>query len=138
MADHSAERTLIRAHTSELLARDRASARPTVTELSVLAGLRRWKLTHRHVDLKNEFLDAVKGKWGQPDSTSTETAKIQHLQERNRALRSELDASERTVRIYAEILEEQRLQLSKATASDNTRRRVTNIDKARSPSSTSS
>lgn len=136
MADHSAERTLISVHISELLARDRASTRPTVTELCLIAGLPRWKLTHRHVDLKNEFLAAVQRKWGSPDSAAAHRVEVDRLRERNRSLRAELDASERTVRIYAEIIEELRLQLSEATAADRSRSRVTSIDHARTAAAT--
>ncbi|MEV8176197.1 hypothetical protein [Microbacterium sp. NPDC079176] len=113
--DHTDERTLITTTARDLLAREVTLQRPTIAELLRRTGLERWKLTHRHRDLNDEFLAAVARKWGHaaPDIhplqkrlTATE-AKAQRLAGDVRELTREL-------RRYAAVIEELRIQLDEA------------------------
>lgn len=110
--DHAEERRAIERAASELMGRDRFQTRPTVAELCALTGFPRWKLTHRHVDLKNEFLDGVTKKWGPRGDLNPQAQEIARLRKQTADLRAELDVSRTVVRLYAEALEEVRLQLA--------------------------
>lgn len=114
MADHADERQAIEHAITELLERDTNQTRPTVAELCALTGLPRWKLTHRHVDLKDSFLNAVTKKWGSRSELSPQAQELARLQKQAADLRSELEVSQATIRLYAEALEEVRLQLADA------------------------
>ena len=114
MADHADERRAIKHAITELLERDTNQTRPTVAELCALTGLPRWKLTHRHVDLKDSFLNAVTKKWGSRSELSPQAQELARLQKQAVELRSELEVSQATTRLYAEALEEVRLQLADA------------------------
>lgn len=117
--DHAEERRAIEHATIELLKRDRLQTRPNVAELCALTGFPRWKLTHRHVDLKDAFLDEVTRKWGPRGELNPQAQEIARLREQAAELRTELDAARTTVRLYAEALEELRMQLSEARATDH-------------------
>lgn len=114
--DHTEERRAIERATRELIGRDRFETRPTVAELCTLTGFPRWKLSHRHVDLKDAFLDEVTRKWGPRGELNPQAQEIARLREQATELRAELDVARTTVRLYAEALEELRMQLSEAQA----------------------
>lgn len=114
MTDHADERRAIEHATIELLQRDNTQTRPTVTELCALTGLPRWKLTHRHIDLKESFLNEVTMKWGSRSELSPQARELARLRKQAADLRAELEVSQATVRLYAEALEEVRLQLADA------------------------
>ncbi|QYF97105.1 hypothetical protein [Microbacterium sp. PAMC21962] len=114
MSDHAQEREAIQREADTLLARDVSQSRPTVADLCIAAGYPRWKLTHRHVDLKDNFLSDVTRKWGARADLSPQAKELERLREQNTGLRDELGVAETTIRIYAEALEELRLQLAAA------------------------
>lgn len=114
MTDHADERRAIEQATTELIQRDNTQTRPTVAELCALTGLPRWKLTHRHVDLKESFLNEVTKKWGSRGELSPQAQELARLRKQAADLRAELEVSQSTVRLYAEALEEVRLQLADA------------------------
>lgn len=131
MSDHAEERQSIESAITGLVARDPARARPTVVELCAVTGLPRWKLTHRHVDLKDVFLDRVTQKWGPRAGLSPQSRELSRLRDQNGALRAELDIARTTIRLYAEALEELRLQRSEATSDSSSTRPVVHINDAR-------
>ncbi|MGK5171824.1 hypothetical protein [Geodermatophilus sp. CPCC 205761] len=118
---HEAERKEIRRAAEELLARTDGK-RPVIEDLRQRVGVQRWILTHRHRDLKDEFLRAVDAKWGvsSPAVTSLQEkydalqGTYQRLRERNAELEQLLDT-------YAYVIEELRLQLDHSIGSDKVR-----------------
>ncbi|TFC17151.1 hypothetical protein [Cryobacterium sp. MDB2-10] len=52
------ERALIERH-SKMLAEGTVGGPRTITRLVELTGLKRWKITLRHVDLKNAFQESI-------------------------------------------------------------------------------
>lgn len=111
-SESDADRILIQDTMQELLRRDFTERRPTVAELLRLTGLARWKLTHRHRDLNDEFLDAVARKWGLDAGASALVRDYQRLREKYQRLREEHEEAKLLVQAYAEIIEEQRIQNS--------------------------
>lgn len=114
MNDHAQEREAIQREADTLLARDVSRPRPTIADLCVATGYPRWKLSHRHVDLKDTFLSDATRKWGARADLSPQAKELERLREQNTGLRDELSVAEATIRIYAEALEEMRLQLAAA------------------------
>lgn len=103
---HEPERQAIRDAAARLL--DRTGPRPSIESLRREADLPgRWILTHRHADLKDEFLTAVERKWGAaaPAVAATEK-KLHDLQRKYDRLRNRNAELEHLVDAYAAVIEE--------------------------------
>lgn len=105
------ERAIIRAMSAELLARSVGQKRPTVIELTRVTSLPRWKLTHRHRDLNDEFQRLAEEKWGVSAPASRKLADdlLEFRAKHERALLRILEL-EQLVDTYAVVIEELRIQ----------------------------
>ena len=84
------ERRLIRDAMARLLNGDpiRSDGKLTVKSLVAEAGLKRWYLTHRHTDLRDEFYDRVRAQGTTPAAMTTlyeEIAALTEAHKRDRA-----------------------------------------------------
>lgn len=112
---HPMERDQIRTAIDELV--NGAVVGPlTVVRLAEVAGLPRWKLTHRHVDLKEAFQTAV-------GATPAGRANEERLEERltaeraaNETLRAEVRRLKEHLELYASVIAELASDLSDSQA----------------------
>ena len=90
--DDESERRLIRDAMTRLLDGDpiRSDGKLTVKTLAVEAGLKRWYLTHRHTDLRDEFYDRVRAQGATPTAMTTLYEEIAVLKETHKQDRAEL------------------------------------------------
>lgn len=105
MAD-TPERKEIQAAIDRLLAGTplRSTGELTVVQLAAESGVKRWKLTHQHVDLMRSFQAAARQEDTEPPVTARWRARIAELEEDNRALRQRNASLQATVQAYAEII----------------------------------
>ena len=125
--EHEDERLLIQRY-SELLANGTVPGPRTITRLVELTGLKRWKITLRHVDLKIAFQESI-GKSGQKTAdTDALEKKLEHEMAKGRALREEnsrLQAIlERYVVVISELTADLHLSRQDGTARSNVTRFV--------------
>ena len=82
----------------------RSTGELTVVQLAAEAGVKRWKLTHQHVDLMRRFQAAVR----QADTESPLIApwrdRAADLEAGNRALRERNAELQATIQAYAEVI----------------------------------
>ena len=86
------ERRLIRDAMARLLDGDpiRSDGKLTVKSLAAEAGLKRWYLTHRHTDLRDEFYDRVRAQGTTPAAMTTLHEEIAALKEAHKQDRAAL------------------------------------------------
>ena len=86
------ERRLIRDAMARLLNGDpiRSDGKLTVKSLAAEAGLKRWYLTHRHTDLRDEFYDRVRAQGTTPAAMTTLHEQIATLKEAHKQDRAAL------------------------------------------------
>ena len=86
------ERRLIRDAMARLLDRDpiRSDGKLTVKSLAAEAGLKRWYLTHKHTDLRDEFYDRVRAQGATPAAMTTLHEEIAALKEAHKQDRAAL------------------------------------------------
>jgi hypothetical protein len=105
-----AERTQIEAAMARLLARPRAQgdAPPSVSELARVAGVKRWVLTHKHIDLKDRFqADVARAHVAPTNAHLAEDApRVQRLQDQIARLRHTNTELRGLVNFYANALNE--------------------------------
>lgn len=103
---HHEERQRIRAAADELITT--CEGRPTIEDLRVKAAVgERWRLTTRHIDLKDDFLRRVESKWGrQAPGHIALQRRFDDLQERYERLRLRANELEELVETYAAVIEE--------------------------------
>ena len=84
MTDSDRERRTIRDAMDRLLAGEpiRSNGRLTVSALADEAGVKRWRLTHKHPDLQDEFRARVRAQGSTPEA-------LRDLQEKNAQLREQ-------------------------------------------------
>ncbi len=87
------ERRLIRDAMTRLLDGDpiRSDGKLTVKSLAAEAGLKRWYLTHRHTDLRDEFYDRVRAQGTTPAAMTTLYEEIAALKETHKQDRAALN-----------------------------------------------
>lgn len=103
---HGEERQRIRDAASELV--QASITRPTIEDLRIRSGLsERWKLTTRHIDLKDAFLRSVNEKWGReaPQIVSLQR-KYDDLLAKYERVKARADELEELVETYAAVIEE--------------------------------
>ena len=90
-AGHDHERRVIRDAMDRLLAGDaiRSDGKLTVKSLAAEAGLKRYRLTHVHTDLQDEFRDRIRIQGATPDAMRTLHARIAALEESRKEERAE-------------------------------------------------
>ena len=86
------DRRLIRDAMTRLLDGDpiRSDGKLTVKSLAAEAGLKRWYLTHRHTDLRDEFYDRVRAQGTTPAAMTTLYEEIAALKETHKQDRAAL------------------------------------------------
>ena len=100
------EREEIRAAAERLLAGTpvRSTGELTVVQLAAEAGVKRWKLTHQHVDLMRSFQAAVRQAQHESPLVAPWRARVADLEADNRALRQRNTELQATVQAYAEVI----------------------------------
>ncbi|MFI6213255.1 hypothetical protein ACIBCD_14800 [Nocardia brasiliensis] len=101
----------------------------TVLQLAAEAGVKRWVLTHKHTDLRDEFQSRRSQVNGIPDAYQHLQARIVDLTARNQRLRSEKSDLEHQVALYAQLIHE--LATENARLRSNAGSNVTVIGSAR-------
>ena len=115
------ERRLIRDAMTRLLDGDpiRSDGKLTVKSLAAEAGLKRWYLTHRHTDLRDEFYDRVRVQGATPAAMTTLYEEIAALKEAHKQDRAALRDAVAQKEIYAretQVLALENAQLKKKRA----------------------
>ena len=97
------ERRLIRDAMARLLDGDpiRSDGKLTVKSLAAEAGLKRWYLTHKHTDLRDEFYDRVHVQGTTPAAMTTLYEEIAALKEAHKQNRAALRDAVAQKEIYA-------------------------------------
>jgi len=121
--DHDDERDAITAAIQRLL-----DGRPTLStgalttlQLAAEAGVKRWVLTHKHVDLKEEFTHRKSEANGTPPAFRHLHARAIDAEAAAQALREDNDRLRERVAVYAQVIHELRTELDRRT--DNSTQR---------------
>jgi chromosome segregation ATPase len=106
MNDRKAEREAILAAMQRLLdgTPQRSTGALTVLQLAAEAGVKRWVLTHKHPDLKDEFECRRAQANGIPAAFQSLAAQATDLQQANARLREENNELRRRVDAYAQAI----------------------------------
>ncbi|WP_280446591.1 hypothetical protein [Nocardia brasiliensis] len=117
-ATDSDERAAIRAAMERLLSGEptNSTGALTVLQLAAEAGVKRWVLTHKHTDLREEFQARRIQANGVPAAYQHLQARVVDLTARNEQLRADKAALEQQVDLYAQLIHE--------IATENTRLRA--------------
>ncbi|MFF7143022.1 hypothetical protein ACFZB5_17550 [Streptomyces nodosus] len=79
----------------------RASGRLSISQLAVEAGVKRWHLTHQHLDLKDLFQARVKAQGDTPEAFSKQLSERDELKKKYDDLRQHCADLEERLRVYA-------------------------------------
>lgn len=82
----------------------RSSGRLSVSQLAIEAEVKRWHLTHQHLDLKELFQARVKAQDGTPAIFSKKLSEHEELKKRYDDLRQHCAGLEERLRVYATAL----------------------------------
>lgn len=98
MTDHEPQRQAIRDAMTRLLdgVPIRSDGKLTISSLAVEADVKRWILTHRHLDLQDEFRSRVTAHGGDPEPARQLKARVEELKVGNARLRAELREAKAT------------------------------------------
>lgn len=134
MNTYDDERRRIRAAEARLLAGKpiRSDGKLTVTSLAVEAGFKRWRLTHRHVDLKDEFLDKVHAQGSTTDAMRALASKNDHLKRDLNKLRAKLKQALHDNTHYTRVIRVLTAELEKNSAATGITASVTPINRGAS------
>ena len=101
--DDESERRVIRDAMTRLLDGDpiRSDGKPTVKSLAMEAGLKRWYLTHRHTDLRDEFYDRVHAQGATPTAMIALYEEIAALKQAHKQAKAERRDAIADKEIYA-------------------------------------
>ncbi|MFE1408589.1 hypothetical protein ACFW5D_34380 [Streptomyces sp. NPDC058770] len=96
-------RTAILAAMDRLLAGTplRSSGRLSVSQLAIEADVKRWHLTHQHLDLKELFQARVKTQNGTPEAFSRKLSEHEQLKKKYADLRQHCADLEERLQVYA-------------------------------------
>ena len=122
------ERRLIRDAMERLLEGDpiRSDGKLTIKSLAVEAGLKRWYLTHKHIDLRDEFYDRVRAQGATPAAVAALHGQIAALKEAQKQDRAALRDAVARMKIHA--------RETQVLALENEKLRKQAADTAASPS----
>ncbi|MFE4758722.1 hypothetical protein ACFRIB_52770 [Streptomyces mirabilis] len=79
----------------------RSRGRLSVSQLAVEAGVKRWHLTHQHLDLKELFQARVKTQDGTPEAFSRKLSEHEQLKKKYADLRQHCADLEERLQVYA-------------------------------------
>ncbi|WP_280248004.1 hypothetical protein [Nocardia abscessus] len=107
-ATDSDERAAIRAAMERLLSGEptNSTGALTVLQLAAEAGVKRWVLTHKHTDLREEFQARRIQTNGVPAAYQHLQARVVDLTARNEQLRADKAALQQQVDLYAQLIHE--------------------------------
>jgi len=96
-------RTAILAAMDRLLAGTplRSSGRLSVSQLAIEADVKRWHLTHKHLDLQELFQARVKAQGSTPEAFSKELSEHEKLKKKYAELRQHCADLEERIRVYS-------------------------------------
>ena len=115
------EREAIQAAAERLLAGrpTRSTGALTVVQLASEAGVKRWVLTHKHPDLRQEFENARQAANGIPAAFQTLHAKVHDLETANHRLRRQNNELTERNGIYAQVIHALTTELDELRRSQN-------------------
>ncbi|MEU8413813.1 hypothetical protein AB0C24_13565 [Amycolatopsis japonica] len=115
--DHRAERDAITAAMQRLLngTPQRSTGALTTVQLAAEAGVKRWILTHRHTDLKDEFLRRKTEANGVPGPYQHLLARAVDAEAALARLRADNAALRERVEVYAQVIHELRTERDRKT-----------------------
>ncbi|MYV45131.1 hypothetical protein GT031_05780 [Streptomyces sp. SID2888] len=79
----------------------RSSGRLSVSQLAIEADVKRWHLTHQHVDLKEHFQARVKAQDSTPEAFSRKLSEHEQLKKKYADLRQHCADLEERLQVYA-------------------------------------
>ncbi|MER5889678.1 hypothetical protein ABT160_38125 [Streptomyces sp. NPDC001941] len=79
----------------------RSTGRLSVSQLAIEAGIKRWHLTHQHLDLKELFQARVKAQGSTPEAFSKQLSEHEKLKKKYDDLRQHAADLEERLRVYA-------------------------------------
>ncbi|MBZ6112741.1 MULTISPECIES: hypothetical protein [Streptomyces] len=79
----------------------RSTGRLSVSQLAIEAGVKRWHLTHQHLDLKERFQARVKAQDSTPEAFSRKLSEYEALKKKYDELRQHSADLEERLRVYA-------------------------------------
>ncbi|GAA3205285.1 hypothetical protein GCM10010451_64820 [Streptomyces virens] len=102
-ADSDPVRAAILAAMDRLLAGTplRSSGRLSVSQLAIEAGVKRWHLTHQHLDLKELFQARVKAQDSTPEAFTRKLSEHEQLKTKYTELRQHCADLEERLQVYA-------------------------------------
>jgi hypothetical protein len=121
--DHDDERAAITAAIQRLLdgRPTRSTGALTTLQLAAEAGVKRWVLTHKHVDLKEEFARRKSEANGIPPAFQHLHARAIDAEAAAQSLREDNGRLRERVAVYAQVIHELRTELDRRT-DNNTQR----------------
>ncbi|WP_328980435.1 hypothetical protein [Streptomyces canus] len=121
--DHDAERDAVTAAIQRLLdgRPTRATGALTMLQLAAEAGVKRWVLTHKHVDLKEEFVRRKAETNGIPPPFQHLHARAIDAEAAAQALREDNDRLRERVAVYTQVIHELRTELDRRTETSGQR-----------------
>ncbi|MDO0923973.1 hypothetical protein QQY24_00320 [Streptomyces sp. TG1A-8] len=127
--DHDDERDAITAAIQRLLAGrpTRSTGALTTLQLAAEAGVKRWVLTHKHVDLKEEFVRRKSEANGIPPAFQPLHARAVDAEAAAQALREDNDRLRERVAVYAQVIHELRTELGRRTDTSTQRSPVRSL-----------
>lgn len=135
MDDRTAEREAILAAMQRLLdgAPQRSTGALTILQLAAEAGVKRWVLTHKHPDLKEEFERQRAQTNGVPAAYQAVAAHVTDLQHANARLRDENSELRQRVDAYAQAIYQLSEQLRHLEERDQPSSNVRMLVRPRTP-----
>jgi hypothetical protein len=82
----------------------RSTGELTVVQLAAEADVKRWKLTHEHVDLRQRFQAQVQAAGGESTRVAPWKARVAVLEADNHSLRQHNSELQTRVHVYAELI----------------------------------
>ena len=119
-ADRDAERNAITQAIQRLLdgRPTRSTGALTTLQLAAEAGVKRWVLTHKHLDLNQEFARRKTEANGVPPAFQHLHARTIDAESAARTLREENERLREQVAVYAQVIHELRIELDRRTDND--------------------
>ena len=135
MTNDDTQRRTIRDAMDRLLAGHpiRSDGKLNIKSLADEAGVKRWLLTHRHTDLKDEFRDKIRTRGSTPEAMRALVARNEELRQQLKQARDELRQSRAENNHYARVIQVLTLELDQAHAAVGTATTVTPISRAARP-----
>ena len=112
----------------------RSDGKLTVKSLAAEAGVKRWLLTHRHLDLQDEFRDKIQTHGSTPEAMRSLAADNDRLTRQLKQARADLKQARAEINHYTRVVQVLTLELEQMQAvSNGTSTSVTPINRRTSP-----